>query len=105
MSQSPVFTYCTILLVLTASGLTCFFFSSLNQLGKVNELLIKPDLSDLTGEKEEEDVVEEDVEEENGSGADCVYKVTNIEAALNLVIIYFQHRVTDLLSLIQFWLK
>lgn len=62
-----------------------FFFSSLNQLGKVNELLIKPDLSDLTEEKEEEDVVEESVEEENGSKADCVFTATNLETALNLV--------------------
>uniref|UniRef100_A0A669ES64 Epithelial splicing regulatory protein 1 n=1 Tax=Oreochromis niloticus TaxID=8128 RepID=A0A669ES64_ORENI len=38
------------------------------KLGKVNELLIKPDLSDSTEEKEEEDVVEESVEQENGSG-------------------------------------
>uniref|UniRef100_A0A3Q3VYS6 RRM domain-containing protein n=1 Tax=Mola mola TaxID=94237 RepID=A0A3Q3VYS6_MOLML len=33
-------------------------------LGKVNELLIKPDPSEFTEEKEEEDVVEESVEEE-----------------------------------------
>lgn len=62
------------------------FFSSLNQLGKVNELLIKPDLSDLTEEKEEEDVVEESVEQENGSGADCVYKVPSVDKALNMVM-------------------
>lgn len=53
----------------------------------MNELLIKPDLSDLTEQKEEEDVVEESVEEENGSGADCVSKATSLEAALNLVIV------------------
>lgn len=53
----------------------------------MNELLIKPDLSDLTEEKEEEeeDVVEERVEEENGSKADCVFTATNLETALNLV--------------------
>lgn len=58
----------------------------MNQLGKVNELLIRPDISDLTQEKEEEDVVEESVEEENGSGADCVSTSVNFEAALNLVM-------------------
>ncbi|XP_072250417.1 epithelial splicing regulatory protein 1 isoform X4 [Leuresthes tenuis] len=52
-------------------------------LGRVNELLIKPDLSDLTEEKEEEDVVEESQEEENGSG-DCVSTATSIDSALNL---------------------
>ncbi|XP_026173177.1 epithelial splicing regulatory protein 1 isoform X2 [Mastacembelus armatus] len=54
------------------------------KLGRVNELLIKPDLSDLTEEKGEEDVVEESVEEENGSGAECVYTATSLESALNL---------------------
>uniref|UniRef100_A0AAX7U5V9 RRM domain-containing protein n=1 Tax=Astatotilapia calliptera TaxID=8154 RepID=A0AAX7U5V9_ASTCA len=54
------------------------------KLGKVNELLIKPDLSDLTEEKEEEDVVEESVEQENGSGADCVYKAPSVDKALNM---------------------
>lgn len=56
----------------------------------MNELLIKPDLSDLTEEKEEEDVVEESVEEENGSGADCVFTATSLETALNLVIMSFK---------------
>ncbi|XP_028436238.1 epithelial splicing regulatory protein 1 isoform X3 [Perca flavescens] len=56
------------------------------KLGKVNELLIKPDLSDLTEEKEEEeeDVVEESVEEDNRSGADNVFTATSLETALNL---------------------
>ncbi|XP_067457660.1 epithelial splicing regulatory protein 1 isoform X1 [Thunnus thynnus] len=55
------------------------------KLGRVNELLIKPDLTDLTEEKEEEeDVVEESVEEENGSGADCVFTALNLETALNM---------------------
>ncbi|XP_037640174.1 epithelial splicing regulatory protein 1 isoform X2 [Sebastes umbrosus] len=55
------------------------------KLGKVNELLIKPDLSDLTEEKEEEeDVVEESVEEENSSRADNVSTATSLETALNL---------------------
>ncbi|KAM9353296.1 epithelial splicing regulatory protein 1 isoform 2-T2 [Symphorus nematophorus] len=59
------------------------------KLGKVNELLIKPDLTDLTEKKEEEgeeeeDVVEESVEEENGSKADCVFTATSLETALNL---------------------
>ncbi|XP_044063975.1 epithelial splicing regulatory protein 1 isoform X1 [Siniperca chuatsi] len=54
------------------------------KLGKVNEIVIKPDLSDLTDEKEEEeDVVEENVEEENGSRADCVSTATSLETALN----------------------
>ncbi|XP_041798411.1 epithelial splicing regulatory protein 1 isoform X2 [Chelmon rostratus] len=53
------------------------------KLGKVNELLIKSDLSDLTEEKEE-DVVEESVEEENASKADCVFTATSLETALNL---------------------
>ncbi|XP_047196730.1 epithelial splicing regulatory protein 1 isoform X3 [Hippoglossus stenolepis] len=53
------------------------------KLGRVNELLIKPDLSDMTEEKEEEDVVEESIEEENGSGAECVSTSANLEAALN----------------------
>lgn len=52
----------------------------------MNELLIKPDLSDLTEEKEEDDVVEESVEEENGSRGDCVSTATSLETALNLVI-------------------
>lgn len=63
---------------------TDVFFFFLNQLGRVNELLIKPDLSDLT-EQKEEDVVEESVEEENGSGSDCVSTATMLETALNLV--------------------
>ncbi|XP_078109116.1 epithelial splicing regulatory protein 1 isoform X5 [Sander vitreus] len=54
------------------------------KLGKVNELLIKPDLSDLTEEKEEEDVVEESVEEDNRFGADNVFTATSLETALNL---------------------
>lgn len=56
-----------------------------NQLGKVNELLIKHDLSDLAEEKKEEDVAEERVEEETGFKADCVFTAENLEAALNLV--------------------
>ncbi|XP_041650265.1 epithelial splicing regulatory protein 1 isoform X3 [Cheilinus undulatus] len=52
------------------------------KLGKVNELLIKPDLSDLTEEKEE-DVVEEREEEEHGSKADCVFTASSLETALN----------------------
>ncbi|KAF7227303.1 epithelial splicing regulatory protein 1 isoform X2 [Nothobranchius furzeri] len=52
-------------------------------LGKVNELLIKPDLSDLSEEKVEEDVVEESKEEQNGEGADCVYTATSLDGALN----------------------
>lgn len=59
-------------------------------MGKVNEILIKPDLSELTEKKEEEDVVEESVEEENGSGADNVSTASSFETALNLVITYLK---------------
>lgn len=55
-------------------------------MGKVNELLIKPDLSDLTEGKEEEDVVEESVEKENDSKADRVFRAASLETALNLVM-------------------
>ncbi len=51
----------------------------------MNELLIKPDLSDSTEEKEE-DEVEESAEEENGSKADCVFTAASLETALKLVI-------------------
>ncbi|XP_034730602.1 epithelial splicing regulatory protein 1 isoform X4 [Etheostoma cragini] len=54
------------------------------KLGKLNELLIKPDLSDLTEQNDEEDVVEESVEEDNRSGADNVFTATSLETALNL---------------------
>lgn len=70
-----------------------FFFSSfsssslpVNQLGKVNELIIKPDLSELTEGKEDKDVAEEAVAEELGSKADSVFTATSLETALNLVI-------------------
>ncbi|KAM3872929.1 epithelial splicing regulatory protein 1 [Diretmus argenteus] len=53
-----------------------------NKLGKVNELSIKPELSELT-EQKEEDGVEVRVEEENRSGADCVSTAANLESALN----------------------
>ncbi|XP_077384047.1 epithelial splicing regulatory protein 1 isoform X2 [Festucalex cinctus] len=53
------------------------------KLGKVNELLIKPEVSDVTDEKKEEDVAEELVEDENVSGADCVYTAKSLENALN----------------------
>lgn len=55
-------------------------------MGKVNELLIKHNLSDLAEEKKEEDVAEECVEEEAGFKADCVFTAENLEAALNLVM-------------------
>lgn len=61
------------------------FFVSLNQLGRVNELLIKPELSDLTEPKEEEDGLEVRAEEGSGSGADCVSTATDLESALNQV--------------------
>lgn len=74
------------LLCRLASSLTCFFPSPPNQLGKVNELLIKHDLSDSAEEKKEEDVVEKCVEEETGFKADCVFTAENLEAAVNLVM-------------------
>lgn len=58
----------------------------MNQLGKVNELIIKPDLSESTEEKEDKDVVEEAVDGESGSKADSVFTATSFESALNLVI-------------------
>lgn len=58
--------------------------SPVNQLGKVNELIIKPDLSELTEGKEDEDVVEQTVDKE--SKADSVFTATSFETALNLVI-------------------
>ncbi|XP_068998957.1 epithelial splicing regulatory protein 1 isoform X4 [Embiotoca jacksoni] len=65
------------------------------KLGRVNELLIKPDLSDETEEKEEEDVVEESVEEETGSGADCVSTATSVDAALNLFYLQLTNEVNS----------
>ncbi|XP_008301245.1 epithelial splicing regulatory protein 1 isoform X3 [Stegastes partitus] len=64
-------------------------------LSKVNELLIKPDLADLTEEKEEEDVVAEGEEEESGSGADCVSTTTSVEAALNLFHLHLTNEVNS----------
>ncbi|XP_077431067.1 epithelial splicing regulatory protein 1 isoform X2 [Vanacampus margaritifer] len=52
------------------------------KLGKVNELLIKPEVSDVTDEKKE-DVTDELVEDENESGADCVFTAKSLETALN----------------------
>ncbi|XP_011603953.1 epithelial splicing regulatory protein 1 isoform X2 [Takifugu rubripes] len=54
------------------------------KLGKVNELIIKPDLSESTEEKEDKDVVEEAVDGESGSKADSVFTATSFESALNL---------------------
>lgn len=78
------------------SRLTCFFFFCLfacflNQLGRVNELIIRPDLSDLTDEKVEKDVVreseEEEKEEESVNGADCIYTATSLDNAFNVVML------------------
>ncbi|XP_033836836.1 epithelial splicing regulatory protein 1 isoform X2 [Periophthalmus magnuspinnatus] len=52
------------------------------KLGKVNELRIKPDLSD--SEEKEEDEVEESTTEQHNSGADCVSTAENLETGLNL---------------------
>ncbi|KAK0137512.1 Epithelial splicing regulatory protein 1 [Merluccius polli] len=51
------------------------------KLGRLNEVLVKQELSDLTEEKEER---EEEVEEDNGSLTDFVSTATNLESALNL---------------------
>ncbi|XP_037532233.1 epithelial splicing regulatory protein 1 isoform X1 [Nematolebias whitei] len=61
-------------------------------LGKVNELIIKPNLSDLTDKEEEEDDVvekseeeeeEEEQEEKSLHRADCVYTVTSLDSAFD----------------------
>ncbi|MEQ2251711.1 Epithelial splicing regulatory protein 1, partial [Ilyodon furcidens] len=53
-------------------------------LGRVNELLIRPELSDSTGEKTDEDVLVECKEDETASGADCVYTVTSLDSGINM---------------------
>ncbi|XP_008430874.1 epithelial splicing regulatory protein 1 isoform X1 [Poecilia reticulata] len=54
-------------------------------LGRVNEILIRPDLSDSTEEKSDEDVVVECKEEdESSSGADCMYTATSLDSGLNM---------------------
>ncbi|XP_038146947.1 epithelial splicing regulatory protein 1 isoform X2 [Cyprinodon tularosa] len=54
-------------------------------LGRVNELLIRSDLSDSTEEKTEEDVVVEGKEEdETASGADRVYTATSLDSGINM---------------------
>ncbi|KAL6109197.1 esrp1 [Pungitius sinensis] len=65
------------------------------KLSKVNELLIKPDLSDLSEEKEEEDEVEERAENENKSRADNVFTATNLETALNLFCLQLTNEVNS----------
>uniref|UniRef100_G3P3D3 Epithelial splicing regulatory protein 1 n=1 Tax=Gasterosteus aculeatus aculeatus TaxID=481459 RepID=G3P3D3_GASAC len=69
------------------------------KLGKVNELLIKPDLSDLAEEKEEEeeeeDEVEESAEKENKSRADNVSTATSLETALNLFCLHLTNEVNS----------
>ncbi|XP_037309677.2 epithelial splicing regulatory protein 1 isoform X3 [Pungitius pungitius] len=67
------------------------------KLSKVNELLIKPDLSDLAEEKEEEeeDEVEESAEKENKSRADNVFTATNLETALNLFCLQLTNEVNS----------
>ncbi|XP_061771650.1 epithelial splicing regulatory protein 1 isoform X1 [Nerophis ophidion] len=57
------------------------------KLGKVNELVIKPEVSDSTEPNEPEDglteIAEEEVEE-NDSGADCLSNAKSLETALNM---------------------
>nr|XP_057939386.1 epithelial splicing regulatory protein 1 isoform X3 [Doryrhamphus excisus] len=72
------------------------------KLGKVNEILITPEVSDSTEAKEPDNVVtefveeaveeeQEEEEEENGSGADCVFNAKSLESALNM----FQLQLTN----------
>ncbi|KAM8870854.1 epithelial splicing regulatory protein 1 isoform 2-T2 [Spinachia spinachia] len=68
------------------------------KLGKVNELLIKPDLSDLTEEKEEEEEeneLEESAEKENKPNADNVFTATSLETALNLFCLQLTNEVNS----------
>lgn len=67
----------------------------LNQLGRVNELLIKPDLSDFTEENVKEDVVD-NKETEKGSGGDCIFTVTSIDTALSMVKSNFPTNIKNL---------
>ncbi|XP_054903717.1 epithelial splicing regulatory protein 1 isoform X2 [Poeciliopsis prolifica] len=53
-------------------------------LGRVNEILIRPDLSDSTEEKSDEDVVVECKEDESSSGADCMYTAASLDSGLNM---------------------
>ncbi|XP_032415096.1 epithelial splicing regulatory protein 1 isoform X3 [Xiphophorus hellerii] len=54
-------------------------------LGRVNEILIRPDLSDSTEEKSDEDVVVECKEEdESSSRADCMYTAASLDSGLNM---------------------
>ncbi|XP_028325781.1 epithelial splicing regulatory protein 1 isoform X3 [Gouania willdenowi] len=67
------------------------------QLGQVNELLIRPDPSELTEKEEEEDVEEEEsVEEESGSGADCISTATSLESALNMFHLQLTNQVNSM---------
>ncbi|KAM9783037.1 epithelial splicing regulatory protein 1 [Neosynchiropus ocellatus] len=63
------------------------------KLGRVNEVLIKPEL--LLEEKQEEDVLEESLEEKNGSGADCVFTATSLESVLTLFHLQLTNEVNN----------
>ncbi|XP_023819764.1 epithelial splicing regulatory protein 1 isoform X3 [Oryzias latipes] len=63
-------------------------------LGRVNELLIKPDLSDFTEENVKEDVVD-NKETEKGSGGDCIFTVTSIDTALSMFDLQLKNEVNN----------
>uniref|UniRef100_A0A8C5NGD1 RRM domain-containing protein n=1 Tax=Gouania willdenowi TaxID=441366 RepID=A0A8C5NGD1_GOUWI len=56
-------------------------------LGQVNELLIRPDPSELTEKEEEED---------SGSGADCISTATSLESALNMFHLQLTNQVNSM---------
>ncbi|RVE62627.1 hypothetical protein OJAV_G00159250 [Oryzias javanicus] len=64
-------------------------------LGRVNELFIRPDLSDFTEENVKEDVVEENRETEQGSGGDCIFTCTSIDTALSMFDLQLKNEVNN----------
>lgn len=65
----------------------------------MNELLIRPDLSDFAEEDVKEEVVEECKETEKGSGGDCIFTCTSIDTALSMVKSSYKYE-KQLISLI-----
>lgn len=64
----------------------------------MNEILIRPDLSDSTEEKSDEDVVVECKEEdESSSGADCMYTAASLDSGLNMVMMSFESSTSTVL--------
>ncbi|KAF6739730.1 Epithelial splicing regulatory protein 1 [Oryzias melastigma] len=64
-------------------------------LGRVNELLIRPDLSDFAEEDVKEEVVEENKETEKGSGVDCIFTCTSIDTALSMFDLQLKNEVNN----------